>query len=258
MVIRGTTSIQNQAKVSDEKTEITLLAERSLTSKCGDCHQRNRCLLRPLEIISQAIGRPLLSEHVYEASSTIVRENESIDKILVLKSGSVQLSNLDSTGKEQIFGFAFPNSILASEAIETRNSYLTIITLEKSRACKIEKAELLYAMRINSEFCRSFLSAVARQIMEEKKYTLKLCRGSVEARTAAFVLYLYEIYYPERSISTDIILSMPRSSISSFLDITPESLSRCLSNLSTQKLISVFNRRITILSIDGLKALTKG
>jgi CRP/FNR family transcriptional regulator len=224
-------------------------------SNCVNCHQRNRCPLSPIDKISQIIERLPLREAVYEPGATVATENQKIDKILVVKSGSVQLSSLNTAGVQQTHGFAFPNSILAPESIETGNLYLTMTTLEKTRICAIDRTELLYALRLDSDFFHLYLKAIAQQVEAEKIYTMKLRRGTVETRTSAFILHLYDTYNPARGMSNDIILSMSRSSISSYLDITSESLSRCLSSLSKHKIISVFNRRITILNIDGLKKL---
>lgn len=224
-------------------------------AKCTDCHQRGRCPLSPVENISQIINKLPLTESTYEASTTIAQENSKLSKIMVVKSGSLQLSNRASDDSVQVHGFTFPNSILAPESIETGKLDLTISTLEKTRICEIERIELLYALRLSVNFFQLFLSSIAKQSASEKSYMMRLRRGSVDARTAGFILQLNETYNAGYNNSNDIILSMSRSEISSYLDITTESLSRCLSRLSKSNVISVFNRRISIMDVDRLKSI---
>lgn len=227
----------------------------STPSKCADCHQRNRCPLSPIDKISQIIHKLPLTESTYEASSTIAQENSKLSKIMVVKSGSLLLSNRGSEESIHVQGFTFPNAILVPESIETGKLDLTITALEKTRICEIERIELLYALRLSVNFFQLFLRAIADQSASEKTYMMKLRRGSVDARTAGFLLQLSKRYNAGNNTSKDIILSMSRSDISSYLDITTESLSRCLSRLSKSNVISVFNRRISILDIESLKSI---
>ncbi len=224
-------------------------------SKCADCHQRNRCPLSPIDKISQIINKLPLTESSYEASSTVAHENSKLSKIMVVKSGSLLLSSKGCDESTHVQGFTFPNAILAPESIETGKLDLTITALEKTRVCEIERIELLYALRLSVNFFHLFLTAIANQSSSEKAYMMRLRRGSVDARTAGFILQLNDTYNTGSNHSNEITLSMSRSEISSYLDITTESLSRCLSRLNKSNVISVFNRRISILDIENLKSI---
>lgn len=223
---------------------------KSTASVCSSCQRRTKCTLASVS----SAGSPL-EEGIYEAGMSVFTENDHFDSVYVVKSGSLQILATTANGEQAIIGFVFPGAVVGSESEESDRYPYTITALEKSRLCAVDKKTLLSLMRVNPDFQLRLLRTIGSQIVQDKKSMLTLFRGTVEAKTAAFVLYLYSRYHNDKYISSDIVLSMPRSAISGYLGITPESLSRCLSSLSKKGAIAVFNRRLSILDMDKLRVL---
>jgi CRP/FNR family transcriptional regulator len=216
----------------------------------------NTCLLQkvcPLTSTSH-IGTPL-NEAIYEPDSIAFTENDHFDKIYVLKSGSIQISVTNPKGEQSILGFVFPGEMVGWESWKFSRFPYTIKMLERSRLCTLEKKNLLHSMRISPDFQVQLLRAAGQQVMRDRLSPLAMLHGSIEAKTAAFILDIYTRNHVNKHIAPDFILSMPRNSISSYIGITPESLSRSLSSLRKKGAISVFNRRISVLDKKLLHTL---
>jgi CRP/FNR family transcriptional regulator len=73
------------------------------------------------------------------------------------------------------------------------------------------------------------------------------------AKVAGFIIHIIDQYKLSDKNTNEIIFTMSRSEIASFLGITIESVSRALKHLAKEDIIEVFNRRVTIKDMEKLQ-----
>lgn len=223
---------------------------------CANCILRNTCLPKALvdtpylDIFESAITR----EHNVDAGEVVIEEGSEFRSIFAVKSGSVKICLGEH--KDNVDGFYFPANIIGMEGFGYHKSINSIVALERSRLCEIDFEKLLDIMTRFPAVHRYFLTMISRQLQGNQRIAGAIRNGSVEQRTAAFLMFISYQYNQRRLSNSDIVLPMPRSDISNYLGVTPESLSRALSLLSKKRVIKVFNRRVSLLNLDELKELS--
>ncbi len=247
--MREIAAVHSEISIAERKPSSVAQPE-SILAVCEQCQLKASC-----PIASASGTRPAISETVYDLGSRVFSEDGAFDKVYVIKSGSLQLSINSPTLKQKTIGFGFPGEIVGWESWSSGAYLYSATTLDKSRLCAIKTKTLLISMRRDTRFLQQLLRMTAQQVMREKTAPLAMLRGPVEGKTAAFILDIFTRSHKHWSIAPNVVLSMPRNAISSFLGISPESLSRCLSGLARKKAITVFNRRISVLDLDLLRSL---
>jgi CRP/FNR family transcriptional regulator len=81
----------------------------------------------------------------------------------------------------------------------------------------------------------------------------ELSLKEVPARLAAHLLLLFESQGRE-----ELTLDLTKGQLASYLGTIQETLSRILKRLSDQGLIAIKGRKVTLLDVEGLKALALG
>lgn len=222
---------------------------------CANCILRNSCLPKALvdtpylDIFENAI----IQEYNVDSGETIIEEGSEFKSIFAVKSGSVKICLGEQ--KDNVDGFFFPANIIGIEGFGYHKAINSIVALERSRLCEIDFEKLLDIMTRFPALQRHFLTMISRQIQGSHRIAGAIRNGSVEQRTAAFLMFISYQYNQQRLSNSDIVLPMARSDISNYLGITPESLSRALSLLGKKRVIKVFNRRVSLLNLDELESL---
>ena len=222
---------------------------------CANCILRHTCLPKALVDSSYLyiFESAIIKEYHVDAGETVLEENSKFSSIFAVKSGSVKICLGEK--KDNVDGFYFPANIIGVEGFGYHKTINSIVALERSRLCEIDFEKLLDIMTRVPSLHRYFLTMISRQLQGNQRMASVVRNGSVEQRTAAFLMFISYQYNQQRLSNSDIVLPMPRSDISNYLGVTPESLSRALSSLGKKRLIKVFNRRVSLLNFDELESL---
>jgi CRP/FNR family transcriptional regulator len=96
---------------------------------------------------------------------------------------------------------------------------------------------------------------MSREIVREQGQVALLGNMRSDARLAAFLLELSEKFAARGYSATDFLLRMTRDDIGSYLGVTLETISRALSRLQEQGLITAKLRSIAIVDVARLRRL---
>ena len=96
---------------------------------------------------------------------------------------------------------------------------------------------------------------MSREIVREQGQVALLGNMRADARLAAFLLELSEKFAARGYSATDFHLRMTRDDIGSYLGVTLETISRALSRLQEQGLITAKLRTIAIVDVARLRRL---
>jgi len=197
-----------------------------------------------LDIISRhSTGRPeyrvaigesaFWSEFKYIKDTEIFAENETADYIYQIVSGAVRTLKLLPDGRRQIGAFYLPGDIFGVE-----NGDAHRLTAE---AIVDTKVLLVKRTRIFGEFSkeslrgtREVLKLLARSLQHAENHLLLLGRQTSVEKVAAFLIEM------DRRLQSPgaFILPMNRRDIADYLGLTIESVSRALSILRSEGLLS--------------------
>ena len=105
----------------------------------------------------------------------------------------------------------------------------------------------------NNELYTKFIKYITSDLSETNDKLIKLAYDSARKRVAEAILYLAKKYHME--LLNGIVFSVCRDDISSISGVSPESVSRNLTDLRSERLIELQNGKIKILDLRKLTDL---
>jgi len=176
------------------------------------------------------------------------------DHFYLLRSGQVKLFALSDSGDEKVVEVIYPGETFA-EAITFMTVKSYPVCAEAISASEVISFDMNAFRRIleeSRETCMRLMADMSRRL---RKRIAEINNLTLHNATYRLVVYLLEQIPPGVVELPEIQLGTPKSVIASRLSIQPETFSRILGKLSRQKLIRVHQNTITLLDVDGLRAL---
>ena len=172
----------------------------------------------------------------------------------LLRNGQIKLFALSDSGDEKVVEIIYPGETFA-EAITFMTQHSYPVSAEAISASEVISFDMNVFRRIleeSKETCMRLMADMSRRL---RKRITEINNLTLHNATYRLVVYLLEQIPPGVVELPEIHLGTPKSVIASRLSIQPETFSRILGKLARQKLIRVHQNTITLLDVDGLRAL---
>jgi len=227
-----------------------------LKTACSQCNLQELCLpvglenteIEQLDTLVGARKRVKRHQHLY-------RTGEPFEAIYAVRSGSFKTNVLFEDGREQVTGFQMSGEILGLDGISSDHHTCDAQALEDSEVCIIPFAQLEELSREVESLQHQFHKVMSREIVRDHSVMMLLGSMRAEERLAAFLINLSQRFTARGFSPAEFHLRMTREEIGSYLGLKLETVSRAFSRFQEQQLISVQQKHIRILDIDGLKAM---
>lgn len=225
-------------------------------SSCSYCSVRRLCLPHGLDKAGMAAVDDLVCNRPHYAKGDhIFHQTDKFTSLYAIKSGSVKTFGVTRDGKEQITGFHFAGELLGLDAICNQLHNCNAIALEKTVVCDIpyDNMESLIGKMpsLHSDFAR----LMSKELRRDDEMLMILGNMSAEQRVACFLFNLHKRLSSNGEVLSEIHLSMTREEIGNYLGLSLETVSRRLTGLQNNNIISVHNRTIKLLDIEQLHSL---
>jgi CRP-like cAMP-binding protein/ActR/RegA family two-component response regulator len=204
-------------------------------------------------------------ENIYNISDKIVPkkikkkeilfvEGDSAKYLYFLVSGKIKTFRTNEQGKEYITQVHKEKDFFGYSSLLESNTYQdTAVAIEDSEVASITKQDFYQLLLSNNELYTKFIKFITSDLTETHEKLIKLAYDSARKRVAESILYLAKKYHP--TLSNNISFSVCRDDISSISGVSPESVSRNLTDLRSEKLIELQNGQIKILDVKKLSSL---
>lgn len=228
----------------------------ALRSTCRICSLNELCWplgLKPADLERwQATVR-----HVgpLAAGSSLFRCGDPFTAIYAVRSGCIKSYSFDANGHELVHGFHLVGQVFGLDAVYPDRHRCNALVLEPSSLCVIPYRDVA---RLSMEFpilqdhvLRLMGREFSRQLMSAE-------RSTATQRIANFLLDMNTRLQQAGVAEHEFTLPMSREDISSYLGITPETLSRLLGKLEREGLIEVDHRRVLLADPIRLDLISEG
>lgn len=192
------------------------------------------------------------TRHVGE-KETLIRAGDECRSLYVVHSGFFRSSYLDRSGSIQGLGFPMAGDTLGADGLATGRHTAEAVALDCSEVVVIPVAQLTALSRSHAALSTLFYRLISREIVRDQCSLFLLGSLGAEARVAAFLLDLADRFSALGYSRTTFNLRMTRQDIGNYLGLKIETVSRIMSGLSQQGLISVHHRTVEILDAAGLR-----
>lgn len=232
------------------------ICPHNANTSCTSCRLNALCL--PLALNKSEIhqldaiverNRPYTKgEHVY-------RQSDEFNSVYAVRSGSFKSYLVSDSGLGRVTGFFLPGEIFGMDGISSKQYASSTAALEHSSICEIPFSQLERLSQELPNLQHHFFAIMGDEIAKDQQIHTLLSSYTAEERTASFLLGLSTRYARVSLSPSRFLLSMTRGDIGEYLGLTVETVSRIFTSLQKKGLISVSNREIELLDIDGLRSI---
>jgi CRP/FNR family transcriptional regulator len=162
---------------------------------------------------------------------------------------------MNSEGIEQTLGFYLPGELMGLDALFEGRFSSSVDALETSSVCELPLTRLNELCTEIPNLQYQLTRILSKEISANHEQMILLGQNSAKIKMATFLLMLSKRYSALGYSSTAFNLSMRRQDIGNYLGVSHETISRQLSVLIKENIITVNHRAIKILDLDLLKAI---
>jgi len=133
---------------------------------------------------------------------------------------------------------------------------VSAIALEDCAICVFEKNSFLKVLKKNPDLSIKFIKVIADELWSANNRTVSLTQKHVRGRIAESLLILRDTYGFEAD-GKSIRVSMSREDLANLSNMTTSNAIRTLSNMSSEGIIEITGRRISILDSSRLEDISE-
>jgi CRP/FNR family transcriptional regulator len=191
----------------------------------------------------------------YDRRQTIVSEGEPATSFFSIVSGVVKLCRSLSDGRTQIIGFRFPGEYFAIS--DSENYATTVEAMTFVEACQFPRSRLKRLTQAFPQMQARLLDMSHRYLAASEDQIFLLGRKTAKEKVASFLLSYSEKFAQESAGSGHRMnLPMTRAEIADFLGLTTETVSRVLTGLAREKVITVgLSHSVRLLNVNLLQRI---
>jgi len=220
---------------------------------CSQCPVARVCLPASIEPAQVPLIEGMVSRQRYlEPGQYLFRVGEEFTSLFAVRSGCLKSTVLDPDGSEHILNFHLPGEVLGFAAIYQERHAGNAIALSPAIVCYLSFREVLRLAQSFPQLILGLLRIASRSAL----YTGRLTGDhNAVVRVAAFLLSLSGRLRAQGRSAAEFELIMSREDIANHLRLAPETVSRVLTQLRTERVIAVSRRSVQLLDEERLQCL---
>ena len=196
-------------------------------------------------------------KRLVRAGDPIYRAGDKFECLYILNSGMIKIVKFTADGREQVVGLKFRGDWLGLDGIGRGAYGCDAVAMDTGEVWAVRYDSLLATCGRHPALLTMLHGAMSQEITRDRESLMSVCTLPADARVANFLHYWAESL-GTRGLRTDqITLRMTRAEIGNYLGLTLESVSRALSKLAREQMISFAEkgrREVRIPDLHGLAA----
>lgn len=181
-------------------------------------------------------------------------EGDTSNYLYYILSGKIKTVKTNEWGKEYITQIYGQNEFFGYTALLTNGvQQLTAMALEETAVSMIPREDFFRLVRSSSNISLHFIRLISADFLDIERRLLRMAYDSARKRVAEALLFIYRKY--QGGENNPCTFSLQRENISALAGISPESVSRNLTDFKNERLIEIDNGNIRILDPDKLEKI---
>ncbi len=232
---------------------------KALRKHCDDCGSDGLSWPVPVENIRSKTLFSLCDDvRIYGKGKMITEQNQSTDSLFIVRSGAVKAYYIDGDGNERVSGFFLPGDIFGLDSFSMEKSAYATKMLSIGQIYRVPFEELDKLALTHPNFQHYLLKLMSYEVFDAKRLSVLNSHYSADTRLAFFLLNMSARFQQQRLSATTFNLPMSRIEISSYLGLSPETVSRSLANFQHRQWIEVSGKCICLLNTGKLYEVVTG
>ena len=184
----------------------------------------------------------------------IVSEGDEGKGFFVIAAGRVKVFKVSTEGKEQILHILGPGQPFGEVPVfEGQRFPAHAQAIERSQVLFLPRAAIIGLIAANPSLALNMLAIMSKKLRQFAVQIENLSLKEMPARLASYLIFLAS----EQGQDEVVTLNISKGQLASILGTIPETLSRVFAKLSSNNLIRVEGKKITLLDRRGLEDLAE-
>jgi CRP/FNR family transcriptional regulator len=198
--------------------------------------------------------RGIALEKSFAKGEMVFSEGEEGSGFYVILAGTVKVFKVSPDGKEHILHIFTAGQTFGEVPVFAGEHFpANAEALQDTRALFFPRSGFLALLQKNPALSLKLLADLSIKLRQFAVQIENLSLKELPARLATYLLFLAE----EQGRADQVTLKISKGQLASLLGTIPETLSRIFAKLSSQQLIQVEGRKISLLDADGLEDLAQ-
>ena len=225
-------------------------------SACEQCRVRELCLPTSLDGMQLNLMDQLVKriKHL-KKGDYLYHTGDEFKGLYAIQSGALKTMGLTAEGREQVTGFHLGGELVGMDAVDINKHPCNAIALESTEVCLLPFDKLEELGQQIPKLMHELTRIMSREILREENTLIMLGSTSAEQRLARFLLNLYKRQLARGGDENVVKLQMTRQDIGNYLGLAFETVSRHLNHFQDDGLLTIDNRKLTLLNHSALDAL---
>ncbi len=246
------------SKMTDNNTDCTQ-GSQAVPELCQECTARHKGIcgaLTPDELVElNRISR----QKSFESGLTLVADEEEFPYFASVLSGVVKLSKTLPDGRQQIVGLQFAPDFMGRPF--QSESRLSVETASPVKLCTVPRKGFEKMLADIPQLQQRLFRQTLIELDEAREWQVTLGRKTASEKVSSFLHMIARHIASPAETDTPVSFDLPltRADMADFLGLTIETVSRQLSKLKKQGVISISHtRHIEILNMELLEEASQG
>ena len=173
------------------------------------------------------------SDHIqYPKGKIIAQEGDKIDSVLIIRHGRIKTCRYDASGEEYIMDVLHEGQAIWHDMFLNDYTYhYNIVTLSTTMVCKIKRTDFMHLLTKYPNATMSLITMLSTELQEAKEKAQLLSVRQPLIRLAGFLI-------SKDTTCTNHVIRMKLDDIAASIGLRAETVSRCISKLEEQQLIT--------------------
>ena len=222
--------------------------------ECKHCAVARLCLPMTTEEIPEVVFDDVVNRKIIlKAGNALFRTNHPFKSFYAVRSGFLKSVLITKDGREQITGFYFPGELIGFDAVNSGYYNATLETLTDCEVCEISYGKMIELSNTTPSLQKHIIKLMSQRINH-----INCIRPNSQAKEklASFLLnFINRIDRPRQTQKT-YTLPMKRSDIGNHIGLSAETVTRTLTILKQENILSCSGKTITILDFRALQIIS--
>lgn len=182
-------------------------------------------------------------QQAFKKGTVLYDPTTQLDRMMIVDSGRVKVYQLNENGKEKVLYMLRSGSIDSEAALFAKRQHFNYAeAVEDTKICSIGRDDFQALLRREPEVAFNLLNILGDRLTELE--AVSALTGNLKSKNRVLA-YLQQIGQAQQTNIFE--LPVKKKELASFLGITPETLSRQLSQLTSDGLLEIAGKRVTLL-----------
>lgn len=222
---------------------------------CKNCILKNKGIFSNLSINHKDKISCIMSLNKYKKRQILFLEGNSSHYIYAIKSGVVKIFKTTEDGKTHILRILNDGDLMAFDAVYSSEYHYSAEIIRDSEICMMKKKDFITLLKKDADLAIEIIKILTRELEEIRCSIRDLTTKTASQKIAWFLLSSPHIFSSDKAIKKTITLPLSRRELSEMLGLSPETVSRTLSQFERDSIIKVNGKKILVLEPQELSSI---